>query len=146
MRSGLTRMTLPAVAVAAMAFAPIAVMADTAYPTVDILSTGKTVADEDIAYPTTGPAHVTASIVTILPGAETILHRHGTPMFAYVQEGVVTVDYGTRGKRTYRPGEAFMEAMAVTHRGMNLGATPVKILVVYMGAAGSSNVVLDKTE
>ncbi|CAA7627752.1 conserved exported hypothetical protein [Candidatus Terasakiella magnetica] len=118
--------------------------AQNAYPTVDILSTGKTIADEDIKYPTTGPAHITASIVTIMPGAETILHQHGTPMFAYIQEGVVTVDYGTKGKQTYKPGDAFMEAMAVTHRGMNLGTVPVKILAVYMGAAGSNNVVLDK--
>lgn len=133
-------------AMAMMAVASVPVMAENAYPTVDILSTGKTVAGEDIKYPTTGPAHVTASIVTILPNAETILHQHGTPMFAYIQEGVVTVDYGAQGKRVYQPGDAFMEAMAVTHRGMNLGTVPVKILVVYMGAAGSNNVVLEKKQ
>ena len=136
---------LAALAMMAVPFGPVLAGND-AYPTVDILSTGKTVVGEDITYPTTGPSHITASIVTILPNAETVWHQHGTPMFAYVQEGVVTVDYGAHGKRVYRPGDAFVEAMAVTHRGMNLGTIPVKILVVYMGAAGSKNVVLEKKD
>ncbi|MBX9634271.1 MAG: cupin domain-containing protein [Magnetospirillum sp.] len=140
MRFGCVQGAILAVAVLASASA----WAENAYPTVDILSTGKSIVGEDIKYPTTGPAHVTASIVTILPGAETILHQHGTPLFAYVQEGILTVDYGAKGTRVYNPGDAFMEAMAVTHRGMNLGTTPVKILAVYLGAAGSSNVILEK--
>jgi quercetin dioxygenase-like cupin family protein len=118
--------------------------ADSAYPTVDILSTGKTIMDEDIRYPVTGPAHVTASIVTIAPGAETILHRHGAPLFAYVLDGMLTVDYGSKGKREFRPGESFMEAMETTHRGTNTGTVPVRLLAVYMGAAGTSNVIIDK--
>jgi quercetin dioxygenase-like cupin family protein len=115
---------------------------DAAYPTVDILSTGKTVVGEDIRYPTTGPAHVTGSIVTIAPGADTVLHTHQAPLFAYVLEGTLTVDYGDKGKRSYQPGEAFMEAMATTHRGMNLGTAPVRLLAVYMGAEGTRNTVL----
>lgn len=126
-----------------LVFASVAAAADNAYPTVDILSTGKTVVGEDIAYPTTGAAHVTASIVTIAPGAETVMHRHGAPLFAYLLEGVLTVDYGAKGKRVYQPGESFMEAMAVSHRGMNLGTVPVRILAVYLGADGARNVVLD---
>ena len=31
-----------------------------------------------------------------------------------------------------------MEAMAVEHFGVNIGAEPVRILVVYMGAEGSA--------
>lgn len=121
-----------------------AAVAGESYPTVDILSTGKTVVDEDIAYPTAGPAHVTASIVTIAPGAATIVHRHGVPLFAYMLEGMLTVDYGAKGQRTYKPGDSFMEAMAVSHRGINHGAVPVKILAVYMGAAGASDVIPEK--
>lgn len=133
-----------AMATAALLVAPGWAMAQNAYPTVDILSTGKTILGEEVIYPTTGPAHVTASIVTIMPNAETVLHQHGTPLFAYLLEGDLTVDYGDKGKRTFKPGDAFMEAMAATHRGMNLGTTPVRILAVYLGAAGSRNVIVDK--
>lgn len=132
------------IAAAVLALSPAWALAQNAYPTVDILSTGTTVVGEEVKYPATGPAHVTASIVTIAPGAETVLHRHGTPLFAYLLEGDLVVDYGAKGKRAYKPGEAFMEAMDVPHRGMNGGTTPVKILAVYLGAAGASNVILEK--
>jgi hypothetical protein len=34
-----------------------------------------------------------------------------------------------------------MEAMDVAHFGVNTGAEPVRILVVYMGADGAENVI-----
>ena len=37
--------------------------------------------------------------------------------------------------------EAFMEAMDVEHFGANTGAEPVRILAVYIGAAGAKNVI-----
>ncbi|HLO75868.1 MAG TPA: cupin domain-containing protein [Magnetospirillum sp.] len=114
-----------------------------AYPAVQLLNTTQTVTGEDIRYPQTGPAKVAAVIVTIAPGAETVQHHHAAPMFAYILEGEVTVDYGAAGKRTFKPGEGFMEAMAVTHKGVNLGTVPVRILAVSMGAEGTPNVTVD---
>lgn len=111
------------------------------YPAVPLLSTGSTVVGEPIVYPTTGPAQVTASIVTLAPGARTVVHRHGVPMFAYILEGEITVDYGDRGKRTYRAGDALMEAMDVPHFGENTGTQPMRLIAVYMGAKGASDVV-----
>jgi len=84
---------------------------------------------------------VTAAIVTLAPGARTIAHQHAVPLFAYVLEGEITVDYGEQGKRTYRQGDAFMEAMAVTHFGVNNGSGPMRLLAVYMGAEGADNVI-----
>jgi quercetin dioxygenase-like cupin family protein len=113
---------------------------DVGYPLVPLLSTGTTVLGEPLHYPASGPAHVTAAIVTLAPGAKTILHRHGVPLFAYILEGELTVDYGVRGKRTYRQGEALMEAMDVSHYGLDTGAQPVRILAVYLGAEGAADV------
>jgi quercetin dioxygenase-like cupin family protein len=79
--------------------------------------------------------------VTVAPGEKTIVHRHGVPMFAYVLSGELTVDYGEHGKRTYRQGQALMEAMDVAHDGVNSGAEPARILAVYMGADGAENVI-----
>src|SRR5215207_1951993 len=107
------------------------------YPAVPLLSTGTSIVGEMLRYPTTGPAKVTAAIVTLAPGAKTIAHKHGVPLFAYVLEGEITVDYGEHGRRTYRQGEAFMEAMAVAHFGANTGSQPVRLLAVYMGAEGA---------
>ncbi|WP_026685922.1 cupin domain-containing protein [Azovibrio restrictus] len=115
-----------------------------AYPTQELLSTSTTVLGETIRYPDSGPARVTASIVTIAPGAETVFHRHPAPMFAYILEGEVSVDYGDQGIRVFRQGEALMEAMQARHRGTNQGSVPVRILSVHMGAAGTENVVLEK--
>jgi len=106
-----------------------------------LLSTGTSVLGEPLHYPTSGPAHVTATIVTLAPGARTALHKHGVPMFAYVLEGEITVDYGDRGKRIYHQGEAIVEAMDVAHFGADVAALPVRLLVVYMGAEGAADVV-----
>jgi quercetin dioxygenase-like cupin family protein len=114
------------------------------YPAVPLLSTGTTIVGETIRYPTSGPAHVTGSIVTLAPGARTVVHKHGVPMFAYILEGEITVDYGAKGKRTYRQGDALMEAMDVAHFGENTGTQPMRLIAVYMGAKGASDVIAVK--
>ncbi len=115
-----------------------------AYPSVEVLAATTTITGEVLHYPTTGPAKVTALEVTIAPGAETVLHRHPAPMFAYILDGEVTVDYGAGGKRSFHKGEAFMEAMDVAHKGVNTGTVPVRILAVSMGAEGTANVAVEK--
>lgn len=114
---------------------------DRGYPSVPLLATGTSAVGETLRYPTTGAANVTAAIVTVAPGDKTIVHKHGVPMFAYILGGELTVDYGAHGKRTYRQGQALMEAMDVAHFGVNSGTEPVRILVVYMGADGAEDVI-----
>jgi quercetin dioxygenase-like cupin family protein len=117
-------------------FAGDAIAQDPGYPLMPLFSTGSTVVGETIRYPTAGAANVTAAIVTLAVGGKTIVHEHGVPMFAYILDGELTVDYGAHGKRVYRQGDALMEAMAVAHSGTNTGTKPVRILAVYMGAKG----------
>jgi quercetin dioxygenase-like cupin family protein len=111
------------------------------YPAAPLLSTSTTILGESIRYPRTGRAHVTAAIVTLAPGARTITHKHGVPLFAYILDGELTVDYGRHGTRTYRQGQSFMEAMAVDHFGVNNGSQPVRLLAVYMGAKHAKDVI-----
>ena len=138
--------TLPLLITGATAVGPATAEERHGYPAKRLLSTGKTVVGETIRYPTSGPAQVTALIVTLPPGAKTLVHRHGVPLFAYILEGEVTVDYGDHGKRTLRKGDAIIEAMGVAHRGVNTGTQPVRILAVYMGAKGAQNVIADKPQ
>lgn len=106
-------------------------------PVVDLLvASGTTVTGEPIAYPTAAPANVTAAIVSFAPGQETGWHIHGLPGFAYILEGEVTVDYGAKGIRTLKAGEALLEAVSTPHNGRNTGAGPLRILAVFMGADG----------
>ena len=145
----LTRAVAAALAVliaGATAIGPTTAETRLVYPAQQLLSTGKTAVGETIQYPTSGPAHVTAAIVTLAPGSKTLVHRHGVPLFAYILVGEVTVDYGEHGKRTFRKGDAFMEAMSVSHRGINTGTQPVRILAVFIGATGAQNVIADKPQ
>ncbi len=124
--------------VAMLAPASRAAAQDAGYPTVPLLSTAVSAVGETIRYPTSGAAHVTSAIVTVAPGDRTIVHKHGVPMFAYILAGELTVDYGAHGKRTYRAGDALLEAMQVAHKGRNTGAGRVRILAVFLGAAGKA--------
>jgi quercetin dioxygenase-like cupin family protein len=108
-----------------------------------LLTAGITVTGEPIHYPA-GAAQVSASVVTVPPGRETGWHRHGVPLFAYILAGELTVDYGAQGARHYKTGDAFLEAMATAHNGRNQSTEPVSILVVYMGAEGTPEVLPDK--
>jgi quercetin dioxygenase-like cupin family protein len=110
------------------------------YPAIQLFSTGTSILGEPLRYPTTGPAQVTASIVTLAPGQRTVAHKHGVPLFIYILQGEVSVDYGAKGVRIYKPGESFMEAMDVAHFGFNAGKEPARLIAVYMGAKGAKDV------
>lgn len=107
-----------------------------------LLQGGSDVLGAPLAYPE-GTPNVTAAIVTVPPGGETGWHLHEVPLFAYVLEGELTVDYGEKGTKTYRAGEAVLEAVGWAHNGTNTGSIPMKLVAVYMGAAAANTV---KTE
>jgi len=105
-------------------------------PTVaPVLTTSTTIIGQPIAYPA-GAAEVTAVVITILPGGQTGWHLHAVPLFGYMLQGELTVDYGDKGTHTYKTGEGLMEAVNWPHNGMNKGTVPVRILAVYDGAKG----------
>jgi quercetin dioxygenase-like cupin family protein len=106
-----------------------------------LLSSGTTIIDQPIAYPA-GTPKVTGAIVTIPPGGETGWHLHEVPLFVYVLEGEVTVDYGEKGVKVVKvvkEGESILEAMDWAHNGMNKTDKPLRILAVYIGAEGVAN-------
>jgi len=108
-------------------------------PTVaPVLTTSTTIIGQPITYPA-GAAEVTAVVITIPPGGKTGWHVHAVPLFGYMLQGALTVDYGAKGTHTYRSGEGLMEAMNWPHNGMNKGTVPVRILAVYAGAKGIPN-------
>jgi quercetin dioxygenase-like cupin family protein len=121
---------------AALAFVLMPAWADDAAslkPTVTtVIDTTQTIIGQPITYPA-GNAEVTASIITIPPGGETGWHLHAVPLFGYILEGALTVDYGDKGTHTYSTGEGLLEAINWPHNGMNRGTVPVRLLAVYAG-------------
>jgi quercetin dioxygenase-like cupin family protein len=103
-----------------------------------LLDTDETVLNQAFAYPE-GRARITAARITVPPGATVPLHLHPVPLFAYILQGELIVDYGSRGTRTYRKGDAFVEAFDWSHSGRNGGRGNVIILAVYAGAVGTDN-------
>jgi quercetin dioxygenase-like cupin family protein len=100
-----------------------------------LIETSETVLGQEFFYPE-GRARITAAVVTVPPGALLPPHLHPVPLFAYVLQGELVVDYGSEGERVYRRGDALVEAFDWPHQGRNGGRGVVKILVVYAGAEG----------
>ena len=106
--------------------------ADTPYDeVVDVFSGDTTIAGEKVTFPQENPS-VKSLIVTLVPDERTGWHRHGTPLFAYILQGELTVTYEGIGKRLYKEGDGLLEAMNVTHQGHNTGDEPVRILAVFL--------------
>jgi hypothetical protein len=101
----------------------------------------ETVLGQTIVYPTGTPAEVSSATVTMQPGQETGWHRHDAPLYVQVLEGTVTVEYDGGVAKTYPKGSVVMEAVGTYHNGRNLGAEPVVILTVSIGAEGVENTV-----
>ena len=114
-------------------------------PVVDVLiETDTTIIGQQFEYPE-GRAKITAAIVTVPPHAALKRHRHPVPLFGYVLDGELTVYYGEAGERTYRTGDSLVEAFNTPHQGRNNGKENVKILVVYAGADGVPNTVVEES-
>jgi quercetin dioxygenase-like cupin family protein len=134
------RLARPLLVLALLAAAAPAMSAEKVYPRVQpLLSTSRTIIGEKIAYPTGAPAKVAAVIVTLKPGEQTGWHTHGVPVFGYILEGELTIDYGPHGKRVYRKGDSLAEAIHAPHNGRNTGIGIMRVLAVFMGAKGRPN-------
>ena len=81
----------------------------------------------------------------MIPGQSTGVHSHSVPLFAYMLEGELTVDYGEDGTRTYHAGDAFIEAFQTPHNGTNTGNGNARVLAVFAGSETAPNTVAQPT-
>jgi quercetin dioxygenase-like cupin family protein len=98
-----------------------------------LLRTSTNSAGQPIVYPHHGTAEVSILTVEIPPGKETGWHKHPVPLFGYVQEGTLTVQFASGEKKTFHPGDALAEAVNVLHNGVNTGKDPVKLVIFVAG-------------
>ena len=101
-----------------------------------IMDTEENIIGQKIVYPA-GAAHITSEVIDVPPKATIPLHEHLVPMYAYILEGEIEVDYGDKGIKTIKNGEAMIEAVNFPHEGINKTNKTAKVLVVYIGAAGA---------
>jgi quercetin dioxygenase-like cupin family protein len=114
------------------------------YPPINVLlSSTLSTLGQAIEYPE-GKAKITAAIITMKPGDKTGVHIHNAPLFVYIMEGQVSVDYGKDGIKIYKVGDSFIEAFKTEHYGENTGVSITRILTVYAGAVGTQNTVMEK--
>jgi len=106
-----------------------------------VLQSGTTAGGKSIAYPKTDSAEVTALMLEIGPGGETGRHMHPYPTFVYVLEGAIDVAMAGGVVHSYKAGDSFLEVVNTWHNGTNKGTTPAKVLVVFAGVHGKSNLV-----
>lgn len=114
-----------------------AVLARTVAPEVrTLMMAEQTVVGEPIVYPSAEPARITAREIILYPGQSLPWHSHPMPTFGYIIEGKIEVDYGSKGRRTFGPGDTLMEAQAHVHAGRNTSDQPVRVLAVSIGSQG----------
>lgn len=99
-----------------------------------------TILDQRIEYPKKKQARITSDIAVLEPGQETGWRRYKVPVYVYVMEGTLTVEYETAVTRDFAAGTAFIQATGTDFNGINKGETPVRLLQVFMGVKGTKNV------
>jgi quercetin dioxygenase-like cupin family protein len=109
-----------------------------------LLDTGKTNLGQDIHYPHTGSAQIQSLLVELAPGAETGAHEHPIITYGYMLAGAIEIKYKGSRKKTYKKGDAFIEAVNTWHNGKNIGKTPAKILVVFISEKNQKTVLRKK--
>lgn len=90
-----------------------------------------------LAYPA-GQAEVTALLIEIAPGGETGWHLHPVASFGYILEGELEVSLKDGSVKHLAAGQALAEVVNTLHNGRNVGEVPLKLVVFYAGAAGST--------
>ena len=86
---------------------------------------------------------VTASIFDIAPGTTLPVHKHPFPRYGYVLAGTLKVTNVDTGKSdTFKAGDFIVEMIDQWHQGSNIGADPVKLLVIDQIEAGAKATVL----
>ena len=99
----------------------------------------KTVLGQGYNYPKGVPALYAYSII-IKPGKKTNWHKYSVPLYVEVVSGSLTVDYGSKGKRTFTQGMSYVEALEWCHQGYSTTNQETALFVLYFAEQKSNHV------
>jgi len=101
-----------------------------------LLKTDTTSIGQKINYPQFTNSEVTIAKITIEPGESTGWHRHNIPVFAYILQGVLTVEFENLKPKLFAAGTSFPEVIDLLHNGTNNGFENVVLIAFYLGEKG----------
>ena len=135
-----------ALALAALAFTTVGAAGQdvpaAAVEVKEILSTTVTAGGQPLVLPT-GTVRLIASTYVIPKAAALPVHKHPFPRYAYVLAGTIKVTNADTGKSdTFKTGDFIVEMVDQWHQGSNIGADPVKLLVIDQIEAGAQATIL----
>jgi len=83
---------------------------------------------------------LTATLLSVPPGAKSNPHQHSGTVFVYVVEGAVCSQVtGDTGLKPYKAGQSFFEPPGSQHLGFtNPGLTTAKVLVTFIADTGAT--------
>jgi quercetin dioxygenase-like cupin family protein len=121
---------------------PVAAAANAGYSAqvsvTPLLKTQVDAAGRPLAYPTDGPAEVTAVLVEMQPGAETGWHKHPLPCVVYVLEGELHVTLKDGRVNIFKAGQAIAEVVDLEHNGVNPGPGVARLVMFVIGTEGKA--------
>jgi len=103
-----------------------------------VLKTDTTSIGQKIVYPQFANDEVSIVKVTIPPGKSTGWHKHNFPVFAYVLQGALTVEFENRKSLQFSENSSFSEVIDTLHNGINYGKEDVILIAFFMGEKGKS--------
>jgi len=104
-----------------------------------VVSSTVTMSGQSYNFPQSS-SEVVASIYEIDPGVALPIHKHSFPRFGYVISGTLRVENLETGQSvTFKSGDFILEAVGQWHRGTNVGANSLKVLVTDVVERGKSN-------
>jgi len=106
-----------------------------------VMKSSTTISGQKIEYPKTDKAEMASVLVEIQPGKENGRHMHSVPTYVHVLEGTMTVEFEDGSRQTFKAGSGFLEVVNTLHSAKNLGAVPLRLLVVFAGEEGRPNLI-----
>jgi quercetin dioxygenase-like cupin family protein len=107
-----------------------------------LLRTAVTSSGQPIVLPQ-GNIQLITSIYEIAPGAKLPEHEHNSQRYGYLLSGRLRITNTETGKsEEYKPGDFIVESRGQWHKAENIGAEPIKLLVIDQVEPGEKTTVL----
>ena len=96
--------------------------------------------DQRITYPKkVKKAEISSEIEVLEPGQETGWRKYRVPVYVYVLEGAISIEYDAGVVKDYAAGTAFVQAQGIWHNTSNKGDVRARMLTVTMGVKGTQS-------
>ena len=98
-----------------------------------------TALDQAITYPKKKKAQISSEIEVLEPGQESGWRKYRVPVYMYVTEGTISVEYDAGVVKDFPAGSSFVQATGIWHNTSNKGDVRAAMLTVTMGAKGTKS-------